>query len=219
MDDGALVLPERNMVMSGKSKLVIAAIGVALLGVALYLLFAGKEKGVREGVTIYIEAMKHSDFVVVYNYHAPSQRRKTLALQTPASRESQLRDIEIIYNDQLASFEQAQPESNLRRPWSEKFLFIREMTYRILSVKMVEDRENPSLPVKERIVAFAEVEAEYPHKETAPDLGGKIRKVTYLVKMVHSRNVARTWEEKSQRDRWLFDSLTLKEGSIVYYTY
>ena len=204
--------------MSAKNKIVIAAIGVALLGVALYLLFAGKEKGVREGVTIYIEAMKHSDFVVVYNYHAPSQRRKTMALQTPASRESQLRDIEIIYNDQLASFEQAQPESNLRRSWSEKFLFTREMTYRILSVKMVEDRENPSLPVKERIVAFAEVEAEYPHKETAPDIEGKIRKVTYLVKMVHSRNVARTWEEKSQRDRWLFDSLTLKEGSISLFS-
>src|SRR3989304_4582727 len=206
------------MVMSGKSKLVIAAIGFVLLGVTLYLFYSGKEKAVREGVTIYIEAMKHSDFAVVYNYHAPSQRRKTLALQTPKSREAQLRDIEIIYNDQLASFEQAQPESNLRRPWSEKFLFIREMTYRILSVKMVEDRENPSLPVKERIVAFAEAEEEYPHKETAPDIEGKIRKVTYLVKMVHSRNVARTWEEKSQRDRWLFDSLTLKEGSISLFS-
>lgn len=205
--------------MSGKSKLVIAAIGVAILGATLYLLFADKEKAVREGVTLYIEAMKHRDFAVVYNYHAPSQRRKTMALQTPASREAQLHDIEIIYNDQLASFEQAQPESNLRRPWSEKFLFTREMAYRILSVKMVEDRENPSLPVKERIVAYAEVEAEYPHKETAPDLEGKVKKVVYLIKMVHSRNVARTWEEKYQRDRWLFDSLTLKEGSIAYYTY
>lgn len=204
--------------MSGKSKLVIAVIGVAILGVALYLLFADKEKAVREGVTAYIEAMKHSDFAVVYNYHAPSQRRKTMALQTPASREAQLRDIEIIYNDQLASFEQAQPESNLRRPWAEKFLFTREMTYRILSVRMVEDRENPSLPVKERIVAFAEVEAEYPHKETAPDLEGKVKKVVYLIKMVHSRNVARTWEDKSQRDRWLFDSLTLKEGSISIFS-
>lgn len=217
MDDGTLVLPERNMVMSGKSKLVIAAAGVAILGVALYLLFADKEKGVREGVTAYIEAMKHGDFAVVYNYHAPSQRKKTMAQQTPASREAQLHDIEIIYNDQLASFEQAQPESNLRRPWSEKFLFTREMAYRILSIKMVEDRENPSLPVQERIVAYAEVEAEYPHKETAPDLEGKIKKIIYLIKMIQSRNVARTWEEKSQRDRWLFDSLTLKEGSIVYW--
>jgi len=174
---------------------------------------------VREGITAYIEAMKQENFAEVYNYHAPSQRRKTMSLQTPASREAQLHDIEIIYNDQLASFEQAQPESNLRRPWSEKFLFTREMTYRILSVRMAEDRENPSMPVQERTVAYAEVEAEYPNKETAPDLGGKIRKATYLVKMVHSRNVARTWEEKSQRDRWLFDSLTLKEESIVYYTY
>jgi hypothetical protein len=205
------------MVMSGKSKLVIAAVGFAILGVAFYLLFADKEKLVREGVIIYIEATKHEDFAVVYDYHAPSQRRKTMTLQTPASRESQLHDIEIIYKDQSASFEQAQPESNLKRPWSEKFLFTREMTYRILSVKMVEDRENPSLPVKERIVAYAAVEAEYPHKETAPDLGGKIRKVTYLVKMVHSRNVARTWEEKNQRDRWLFDSLALEEGSISYW--
>ncbi len=205
--------------MSGKSKLVIAAAGFAIVGATLYLLFADKDKAVREGVTAYLEAMKHRDFAVAYDYHAPSQRRKTMALKTPASKETQLHDIEIIYNDQLASFEQAQPESNLKRPWSEKFLFTREMTYRILSVTMAEDRENPSLPVQERMVAYTEVEAEYPDKETAPDLGGKIRKVTYLVKMVHSRNVARTWEEKSQRDRWLFDSLTLKEESIVYYTY
>lgn len=204
--------------MSGKSKLVIAALGFAILGITLYLLFAGKEKAVKEGVTIYIEAMKHRDFAVVYNYHAPSQRRKTMALKTPASREAQLHDIEIIYNDQLASFEQSQPESNLRRPWSEKFLFTREMAYRILSVTMVEDRENPSLPLQERIVAFAEVEAEYPHKETAPDIEGKVKKVTYFIKMVHSRNVARTWEEKSQHDRWLFDSLTLKEGSISIFS-
>ena len=207
------------MVMSAKNKIVIAAIGLFVVGAVLYLLFADKEKGVREGITAYIEAMKQENFAEVYNYHAPSQRRKTMSLQTPASREAQLHDIEIIYNDQLASFEQAQPESNLRHPWSEKFLFTRKMAYRILSVRMVEDRENPSLPVQERKVAYAEVEAEYPDKETAPDLGGKIRKVTYLVKMVHSRNVARTWEEKSQRDRWLFDSLTLKEESIVYYTY
>ena len=219
MDDGALVLSKRDMVMSGKSKLIIATIGLAIVGVVLYLLFADKEKLVKEGVIIYIEATKHKDFAAIYDYHAPSQRRKTMALKTPASREVQMHDIEIIYNDQLDSFEQAQPESNLRRPWSEKFLFTREMTYKILSVTMVEDRENPSLPVQERIVAYVEVEAEYPDKETAPDLEGKIKKVTYLIKMVHSRNVARTWEEKSQRDRWLFDSLTLKEGSIVYYTY
>lgn len=205
--------------MSGKNKVVITTIGFAILGIVLYLLFADKEKAVREGVIIYIEATKHKDFAVVYNYHAPSQRRKTLALKTPASREAQLHDLDIIYNDQLASFEQAQPESNLKRPWSEKFLFTPEMTYKILSIKMVEDRENPSLPVQERIVAYAEVEAEYSNKETAPDLEGKIKNVTYLIKMVHSRNVARMWEEKSQTDRWLFDSLTLKEGSIVYYTY
>jgi len=218
MDDGALVLSKRDMVMSGKSKLIIATIGLAIVGVVLYLLFADKEKLVKEGVIIYIEATKHKDFAAIYDYHAPSQRRKTMALKTPASREVQMHDIEIIYNDQLDSFEQAQPESNLRRPWSEKFLFTREMTYKILSVTMVEDRENPSLPVQERIVAYVEVEAEYPDKETAPDLEGKIKKVTYLIKMVHSRNVARTWEEKSQRDRWLFDSLTLKEGSISLFS-
>jgi len=37
------------------------------------------------------------------------------------------------------------------------------------------------------------------------------------MKMVHSRNVAGTWEEKSQTDRWLFDGISVKDGTLFYW--
>jgi len=122
-----------------------------------------------------------------------------------------------IYGEQKTSFEDAQPTVNLKELWVEKYLFIDGMKYRFGDVKMIENIENPSSPIRERIDAVLSVEAEYTNKEKSPDLNGYVRNVTYLVKFVSIENIIRTSIVKPKTKRWLFHSIDIKEGSLVYW--
>ncbi len=204
--------------MPAKRKFIIAVSALILFITALFLILSGGEqRAVKNWADIYINAMRHRDFNKVFDLHAPSQRRVALASKTPGAIESQLTDIKMIYNDQLSAFEQAEPTTNLIHAWSEKFLLIKDMSYKITSVNMKEDIDNPSLPVKKMTVAYVEITVAYTNKDTAPDLDVKVKKAIYILKMVHSRNVARTWEEKSQKNRWLFDRIQVKDASLLYW--
>ena len=206
------------MVMPAKRKFIIAIAALILFSTALFLLLSGSgQRAVENGADIYINAMRDRDFNKVFDFHAPSQRRVALSSKTPGAIESQLTDIKMIYNDQLAAFEQAEPTTNLIHAWAEKFLLIKDMSYKIMSVNMKEDIDNPSLPLKKTTVAYVEIAVEYTNKDTAPDLDGKVKKATYILKIIHSRNLARIWEEKSQKNRWLFDRISVKSGSSEYW--
>ncbi|MBI5286418.1 MAG: hypothetical protein HY878_02355, partial [Deltaproteobacteria bacterium] len=176
--------------MQKKGRFVIIFI-MAISLIATYLLLTREERAVKRGINRFIQATVERDFDTIYRYHAPTQKRIAIAMKSTTDLEARMK---VIYEEQKASFEQAQPPQGRdpRPQWSEKFLFIKDMKYKIADIKMVEDRENPSLPIRERINGLVEIEVEYTNKETAPDLGGKVKRATYLIKMVHSRNVART---------------------------
>lgn len=207
------------MVIPSKTKFVIIFAGSVVFIITVYLILTSEQRAVKKGTERFIEAMVDRDFDTIYKYHAPSQKMIALAMKAPTGIETRMKEI---YEEQKASFEQARPipsRTDLKSlpVWSEKFLFIKEMNYRITEIRMVEDIENPSLPIRERTDALVEVDAEYTNKETAPDLGGKVNKVVYVLKLVHSSNVARTWMGELQDKRWLFKSLTIKDGSLVYW--
>lgn len=217
MDDGALVLSYSGMVTPVRRKAAVFLIALAVAGALVYFFLSDEKRAVTKGLNEYITAMIERDFDEIYRYHAPSQKKRALSLKTPASEEARQQTLKVLYQDQLSAFEQAESSSTVDYIWSEKFLFIKEMDYQITSVTLVEDIENPSLPIKKRTKALVEISVEYRNEETAPDLGGKVRKAAYLIRMVHSRNVARTWEEKSQEDRWLFKSISVRNGSLAYW--
>ncbi|MBI3815093.1 MAG: hypothetical protein HY279_11620 [Nitrospinae bacterium] len=199
--------------MSSKWKIIIIFALFAIVILSVYLLGWGQRAAKRDA-GIFIHAMRIKDFGVIFTYHAFSQKRTEIALKNPATAEINMK---AIYDEQKALFDQAQPTNNLKEFWSEKFLLIQDMKYNITGVKMVEDIENPSSPIRERWDAVIEVDVEYTNKKTAPDLNGRVKNVTYLMRFVNSRNVARTWVVKPQYKRWLFKGIAVKEGSLVYW--
>ena len=219
MDDGPLVLSNRNMVMPAKRKFVILLAGLIVFIVTVYLILTSEQRAVRNGTERFIKAMMDRDFDTIYKYHAPSQKMIAIAMKSPAGIESRMKEI---YEEQKTSFEQARPipsRTDLKSLpiWSEKFFFMKEMNYRVTKIRMVEDIENPSLPIKERNDALVEVDVEYINKMTAPDFGGRVKKVTYVMKLVHSRNVIRTWVGGLEDDRWLFKTIAIKDGTVLYW--
>lgn len=197
-----------------KKKVIVAISSLLLIIIsAIYIFKEIEYRAIKKGVDIYINAVMDKKFEVIYEYHMHSQKRIAVAMKSPQTTESHLK---AIYEEQKALFEQAQPTQNLKEFWSEKYLFVRGMKYKIIGINMIEDVENPSLPIRERIDALVEIDMEYSDKETAPDFGGKLKKVTYLIKMVHSRNIMRTETLKSQNRMWLFKAISMKEGSLQY---
>lgn len=214
MDDGTLVLSGYSILMSRKIKRAVI-ITLSLLSVlTAYILLMREHRAVRRDADIFIRAMMIRDFNVIYNYHVPSQKRVQVAMKVPSPSESHLKEI---YGEQKTSFEDAQPTANLKELWVEKYLFIDGMKYRFGDVRMVENIDNPSSPIRERIDAVLTVEVEYINKEKSPDLNGYIRNVTYLVKLVLIENIIRTSIVKSKARRWLFHSIDIKKGSLVYW--
>lgn len=211
------------MVIITWKRVIIALVSLAII-IITYLLWTREERAVKRDMETYVKAMMSRDFDTIYRYHAPTQKRVAITMKSPVGLEARLKRL---YEDEKASFEQAPDRLDQGVPsgidlkstplWSEKSLLIKDMNYRITGVRMVEDVENPSLPIKERMNAFVEVEVEYTDRETAPDLGGRVRKVTYIIKLVHSRNVARTWIGEPKEKRWLFSGIAVKEKSLVYW--
>lgn len=200
--------------MSRKIKRAVI-ITLSLLSIlTAYILLMREHRVVRRDADTFIRAMMIRDFNVIYNYHVPSQKRVQIAMKIPSPSEAYLKEI---YGEQKASFEKAQPTANLKELWVEKYLFIDGMKYRFGDVRMVENIENPSSPIRERIDVVLTVEAKYTNKEKSPDLNGYVRNVTYLVKLVSIENIIRTSIVKSKTKRWSFHSIDIKEGSLVYW--
>ena len=202
-------------ISSKKKILVILAVFIAVILTAYLLAGKGKERAIKKSLEIYINAIVNKDFDTIFKYHAHSQRLVAVAMKYPETMDAKIKEI---YNEQKTLYEQAQLIDNIKEFWSEKFLIVRDMRYRIINMETVRDIENPTSPIRERIDAIMEVEVEYTNKETAPQhAGGKIKSVVYLIKMVHSKNVIRLLIKEMQDRRWLFRSIDIKEGSLIWW--
>ena len=202
-------------ISSKKKLLVTLAVLIAVILTVYLLVSKGKDRAIKKSLEIYINAIVNKDFDTIFKYHAHSQRLVAVAIKYPETMDAKIKEI---YNEQKALYEQAQMIDNTKEFWSEKFLIVRDMRYRIINMEMVRDIENPTSPIRERIDAMLEVEVEYTNKETAPQhAGGKIKSVVYLIKMVHSKNVIRLLIKEMQDRRWLFRSIDIKEGSLIWW--
>ena len=202
-------------ISSKKKILVILAVFIAVILTAYLLAGKGKERAIKKSLEIYINAIVNKDFDTIFKYHAHSQRLVAVAMKYPETMDAKIKEI---YNEQKALYEQAQLIDNIKEFWSEKFLIVRDMRYRIINMEMIRDIENPTSPIRERIDAIMEVEVEYTNKETAPQFAGeKIKYIVYLIKMVNSKNVIRSSVKEMEDKRWLFRGIDIKEGSLVHY--
>lgn len=200
-----------------KNKIILSLFIIFIAAAVLYVFLIGNDKkAVRETANIYIEAVRDRNFDMVYNLNASSQKRRLFALKSSNSNNSEL--IRQTYEGQKASFDSAQPSFDFNAIWVEKFIFIPGMKYTIAEVAMERNADNPTSFYRKRIDAAVEVEVEYEKKGAAPQYDGKnIRKAVYLIKMIHSKNLARTVKGIVIDDKWLFKGITVKEGSVVYW--
>lgn len=202
----------------GKSdqKILIAVAAVVIIGIAAYFLLF-RQSPANQAVTdlkAYIEGVQNRNFDVVFNHNGVVQRRKAIIDQrTEGNKEKELKDL---YDESKSSFDQAAPTSDPRAQWAEKSFFIPGANFKVLGVEMVEDKENPSQPASDRINAVITVEVDYPDKNTAPDLNGKVKSVVYKVTMVNSKNISRVIRTAVEEKKWLFMTIGINSESIKY---
>jgi len=197
-----------------KRILIILAVLIAVILTAFLLASKGKERAIKKSLDTYINAIVNKDFDTIFKYHAHSQRRIAVTTKYPETMEAQIKEI---YKEQKDLYEEAKLMDNIKEFWSEKFLMVKDMRYRINKIEMVRDIENPTSPIRERIDALMEVEVEYTNIDTAPNFHKRIKSVIYLVRMVHSKNVIRSSFEEMGGKRWLFKSIDIKERSLKYW--
>lgn len=202
---------------SSSGKIIIVVAALVLAGAAAYMLLLGQspERQAASNAVAYIEGVQKRDFDVVFKYNGNSQRRKALILQRATGDKDA--EIKELYQEMKSSFEEVEPISDLRAQWVEKFLFIPGSFYRITKVDMVPDTENPSQPGSERINAVLSVTVDYPDRDTAPDLNGKVKSAEYSVTMIHSRNISRILREEVRDKKWLFQSIEVRSDTLKYW--
>ncbi|MBI5468791.1 MAG: hypothetical protein HY891_06625 [Deltaproteobacteria bacterium] len=202
---------------SSSGKIIIVVAVLVLTSAAAYMLLLGQspEKQAASNAAAYFEGVQKRDFDVVFKYNGNSQRRKALILQRATGDKDA--EIKELYKEMKSSFEEVAPTSDLRAQWVEKFLFIPGSFYRIIKVDMVPDTENPSQPGSERINAVLSVTVDYPDRDTAPDLNGKVKSAEYKVTMIHSRNISRILREEVRDKKWLFQSIEAKSDTLKYW--
>ena len=200
-----------------KSKIILSIFIIFIAAAVLYIFLIGNDKkAVRETADIYIKAVKDRNFDMVYNLNASSQKRRLFALKGSNSNKSEL--IRQTYEEQKASFDSAKPSFDFNAIWVEKFIFIPGMKYTIAEVAMERNTDNPTSFYRKRIDAAVVIEIEYDQKDTAPLYKGKnLKKAVYLVRMIHSKNIARVVKDVVVDDKWLFKGIAVKEGSVVYW--
>ncbi len=200
------------------SVIVVASV-VAITG--YYLSSASASREAVKSALIYMEAVKTGDFETIFKYHGQSQKRRFLIMLKGGERVKD--SLDTLYRDQKASFENAWPPQGLRGAWGwmEKFLFTPQGRFELVDVTMKKHQENVSLPlqnIKVRYYAVITIRATYPERDKAPRIGGRaLRSALLELKMVHSTNIARTLRGRITTDRWLFDSVSVREDSVEYW--
>lgn len=195
--------------------IILAAVFIAA-AVGAFFLLGGGDPAERAGrdAAAYVQAVEKRDFEAVFNNNANAQKRKAIMSQRSADKEGQ---IKALFADYKAAFEALEPTSDLRAQWVEKWLFVPGVMWRVTKVETFLDTENPSQPASDRLNALVTVQAEYPDRNTAPDLNGKVKSAEYLMTMIQGRNVSRILREEVRDNRWLFNSVSVNRETIQYW--
>lgn len=200
-----------------KKRIILSAVIFLIAAIGLYVFLIGDDrKAAQEAAELYIEAVRDRNFDVIYDLNSVSRKRKLFILKNSGAKKDEL--AKQAYNEQKASFDSARPSFDLNAVWAEKFVFISGMKYRIVNVARELNVDNPTAFYVKRIDVVVEAEMEYSNKDTAPMYEGKnIKKAVYLIKMIHSRNIARAVRDIAVDDKWLFKGIAVKQESMVYW--
>lgn len=200
-----------------KKRIALPVVIILIAAIGLYIFLTGSgKKAAQDAAGLYIKAVMDRNFDVIYDLNSVARKRKLFILKGSSSKKDEL--AKQAYDEQKASFDSARPSFDLFAIWAEKFIFIPGMKYRLVNAAMELDVDNPTAFYIKRIDVVVEVEAEYLNKDAAPAHEGKnIKKAVYLIKMVHSKNIARVVKDIAVDDKWLFKGVAVKQGSVVYW--
>ncbi|MBI3397700.1 MAG: hypothetical protein HY026_00420 [Deltaproteobacteria bacterium] len=201
----------------GKKKIIISTILIFIIAMGLYLFLVGNNKrAVRDMVDLYIKAAQDRKFEIVYNYNAASQKQKLFILKGSDVNKADL--FKKTYDEQKVLFDSVQLIFDPNIIWGEKSAFIPDMNYKIGMIAMERNIDNPTAFYRKRIDAVVEVEVEYTKKDTAPVFQDEsVKKATYLIKMIHSRNITKAVKIMPVGDKWLFKGIVVKEGAVEHW--
>lgn len=203
-------MPKKRIILS------VVIILIAAIGLSYILLMEDDRKAAQEAAELYIKAVRDRNFDVIYDLNSVSRKRKLFVLKDSGAKKDEL--AKQAYAEQKASFDSASWSFDLNAVWAEKFVFISGMKYRIVNAARELNMDNPTAFYVKRIDVVVEAEMEYSNKDTAPIYEGRnIKRAVYLIKMIHSRNIARAVRDIAVDDKWLFKGIALKQGSAVYW--
>lgn len=200
-----------------KKKIILSLIAALIAAIGLYVFLTGSDrKAAKEAADIYIKAVMNRNFDVIYDLNSATMKRKLFILKESGAKKDEL--AKKAYDEQKAAFDSAASSLDMNAMWAEKFIFIPDMKYRIVSAATELNVDNPTAFYVKRIDVVVETEMEYSNRDTAPVYEGRrIKKAAYLVKMVRSRNITRAVRDIAVDDKWLFKGVAIKEGSVVYW--
>lgn len=194
---------------------LILLLVLALIGYISYKL--AYEKGPKESVTAYIEAVRNGNFDTIYSLNQRTQKQVNLIFRGREENKEEL--LKGLYEGHKRNFESLQPTDNLTLLWSETFFFIPEMEYKILKIEKRKEKDtlSPSYRTLER-VAIITVEIEYKNPLTSPIYNGKkIKEGRFKIRAILSSDVVRGLKTQPFKKGWLFQWLVVEDGSITYW--
>lgn len=200
-----------------KSNITIAAFLIFIVFIGLYLLMMGNDKkAARDTADLYIKAIQDRKFELAYDLNAASQKQKLFIIKGSNGNRGDL--LKKAYEGQKVLFDSVHMIFDPNIAWAEKSAFIQDMKYKIGAVTMERNIDNPTAFYRKRIDAVVEVEIEYTKKDTAPLFKDEsLKKATYLIKMIHIRNITKAVKIIPVDDKWLFKGIVIKEGAVEHW--
>ncbi|MBI3754554.1 MAG: hypothetical protein HY265_00090 [Deltaproteobacteria bacterium] len=191
-----------------KKRIILSVVIILIAAIGLYIfLMEDDRKAAQEAAELYIKAVRDRNFDVIYDLNSVSRKRKLFIerrsydLKDSSAKKDEL--LKQAYDEQKASFDSASWSFDLNAVWAEKFVFISGMKYKIVNVVRELNVDSPTTFYVKRIDVVVEAEMEYSSRDAAPVYGGRnIKKAVYLIKMIHSRNIARAVKDIAVDDKW-----------------
>ena len=197
-------------------KRVTTLIGIATICISLFACSGSGTAKAKEALEQYIEALKKSDFQILYDLNSVTQKKVALIYRgAEAERESNLKRN---FEEYKALFDSIKENEVSHAVWSEKVLFPKDSQHTITSVVVEEDKDSVTATFKNRMIARAEVKVSYPNKDTAPIHGEeRIKETVYVVVLINGEDVVKGLKKTNVVKDWLFKNINIKENETTYW--
>lgn len=208
------------MMMKDRSiKSVVRIFAITVLGCMLLIVAACGEKPAEApeaALDRYIKAAQARDFKTLYDMDYMPQRQMVLIYR--AGEEGLKAKLDENFRKSRESFDQTTTLVGVSSAWSEKFLFIKDMSYTVGESETKRLGDNPTAKYKTREAEVVEVVAEYTNKATAPNDGrSSIKKAVYVIKMLPLQEIVRGIKTTLDEKSWIIRSIDAREGSVEYW--